>query len=323
MRGLKSARRLGLSVVSAVALLLALPGAANGGVYDSDAVQHGSEARDIADVSSSSLEEYDHFLRSATVLYRAVNEDDVSLMSQSAVVVQQRYDSLPLSDAALIDGMQALGEQLKQTKRSIALAAPDKRRLKEEAASLLLAADAMANPTQPLWHDYRTVIAEDLRALRVALNGDGGETVRGADLIGAGVAVNRLRSHYGLIRTSALLETAPLNVVRGDSVLRYASIVIGSESSNLALAHGALQPLEEALLAVFPGASDEPSAVVPAVAGASWGWTAMMGSFIVTVLTWAGWRRYKDEGVAGMTRKNDGEVREDAAERLLKRWRNR
>lgn len=323
MRGLKGARRLGLGVVSAVALLIALHGAASGGGYDSDAVQHGSEAWDIADVSSSSLEEYDRFLRSATVFYRAVNQDDVPLMSQSAAVMQQRYKSLPLSDAALMDGMQALGEQLKQTKRSIALAAPDEQRLKAEAASLLLAADAMANPAQPLWHDYRTVFAEDLRTLRAALSGDGEAAAGGTDLTVAVAALNRLQFHYELIRTAALLETTPLNVVRSDNVLRYASIVIGSESSNLALAHGAMHPLEEALLAIFPGAADEPSAVVPAVSGASWGWTAMMGSFIVTVLTWAGWRRYKDDGVAGMTRTNNDEVREDAAERLLERWRTR
>ncbi len=323
MRGLKSARRLGLSVVSAVALLFVLPGAVSGSAYRTDAVQQGSEARDIADVSSSSLEEYDRFLRSATVFYRAVNDDDDSLMSQSAAVLQQRYQSLPLSGIALMDGIQALGEQLNQTKRSIALAAPDKRRLKAEAASLLLAADAMANPTQPLWHDYRTVFSEDLRSLRVALNGDGGAAAGGADLTGASEALWHLKAHYELIRTAALMKTAPFNIVRSDNVLRYASIVIGSESSNLALAQGALQPLEEALLAIFPGASDEPSVVVPAVAGASWGWTAMMGSFIVTVLTWAGWRRYKDEDVAGTKKTNSDELREDAAERLLKRWRNR
>lgn len=323
MRVLKSARRLGISIGSAVVLLFALPGAAYGDAYDSEAVQQGSEAWDVADVSSSSLEEYDRFLRSATVFYRAVNEDDASLMSQSAAVMQQRYKSLPMSDTALMDGMQALGEQLRQTKRSIAHAAPDKQRLKEEAASLLLAADAMAHPSGPLWHDYRTVFAEDLRTLREALSEDGEESARGADLTGAVAALKSLQSHFELIRTAALLETAPLNVVRSDNVLRYASIVIGSESSNLALAQDAMQPLAEALFALFPGAADEQSVVVPAVAGASWGWTAMMGSFIVTVLTWAGWRRYKDDGALGKTRTNDGETREDAAERLLKRWRNR
>ena len=319
MRVLKSARRLGISIGAAVALLFTLPGAAYGGAYDSEAVQQGSEARDVADVSSSSWEEYDRFWRSATVLYRAVNEDDASLMSQSASVMQQRYKSLPMSDTALMDGMQALGEQLRQTKRSIALASPDKQRLKEEAASLLLAADAMAHPSRSLWHDYRTVFAEDLRVLRESLS----DPARGADLTRADAALRSLRSHYELIRTAALLETEPLNVVRSDNVLRYTSIVIGSESSNLALAQGAMQPLAEALFALFPDAADEPSVVVPAVAGASWGWTAMMGSFIVTVLTWAGWRRYKDDGTLGKTRPNDGEAREDAAERLLKRWRNR
>lgn len=316
-------RWFGLSIASVLALLLMLPGAALGSGFDPNAEQDGSAAHRSADVSSSSSEEeYDRFLRSATVFYTAVNKDDASLMAQSSAVILQRYKMLPLSPAASIDGLQILGDQLAQTKRSLAVAKPDKPRLKREAASLLLAADAMAHAIDPLWHNYRAVLADDLNAWRNALNEGEEPADRGSDTGSASAAIERLRSHYEVIRTAAMLDADPLAVIRADTVLRYATIATRSESSNLALAQGAVQPLADAIFALFPNPGGDQSAVVPTVAGASWGWTAMMGSFIVTVLTWAGWRRYKDEGVAGMKRGNNADGRKDAADSLLERWRN-
>lgn len=323
MKWRMGSRGLGVGVSSAIVLLLALPNATFGSDIEPEALLRKSATPRTSDVAtSSSEEEYDRFLRSITVFYHAVNKENASLMAQSAAVSLHRYKQLPLSDAVSMEGLQALGEQLTLTKRSIAVANPDKQRLKTEAASLLLAAEAMANPSNPLWYDYRTVLAEDLSALRDTLSRGEDRAGREADTISAGAAVSRLQSHYEAIRTAALFNTAPLVVMRSDNVLRYASIVIGSESSNLALAQGAIRPLSEAMFAMFPGPSDRQSAVVPAVPGASWGWTAMMGSFIVTVLTWVGWRRYKDEDVAGMKSKRNGETRKDAAESLLQRWRN-
>lgn len=307
---------------AAATLLLALPATASGSGAGAEGAPRAAERS--ADVSSSSRggAEYDRFLGTALSLYKAANRGDGQALSRSHTVLAYRYRLLPAPDAAKEDGMRALAEQVERLGRTIAGPKPDGQALKAEAAAVYLAADALAKPDRPLWHDYRMVLAEDADALQRSLQADG---LAGVDYAGAAEALDRLGAHYAIVRTAALLGPSGEAARRADAVLGYARTVLTAEARDDALAQGTGRPLRAAMLALFPaGNGQEQSAIVPAAPVATWGWSAMMGSFIVTVLTWVGWLRYRSESYGSRSGgKKPPADRQDAAESLLERWRKR
>ncbi|MFC5531776.1 sporulation protein YpjB [Cohnella yongneupensis] len=323
MKWRSNARWFVFLTATAVVLLLAMPVTVSGRGTDPVVGAISATTQRDADVSSSSSEdEYDRFLRSVTALYHAVNNDDAAGMAQSLSVITYRFKLLPMSDTASLAGMQALADQLTKTSRSLALAKPDKQVLRSEAATLWLAADAMARPDQPLWHNYQPVLAGDLEALQGAINSNNENVGYASE--SASAILDQLNAHYEMIRTAVSMGDSSRNVVRADAVLHYARTVILSDPSNQLLTVNVIQPLREAMFDLFPSANDqEESAIVPAAVGASWAWPAMMGSFIVTVLTWVGYRRYRNDGYAGASGNRGAANRKDAAESLLERWNNR
>lgn len=278
----------------------------------------------IADSSHDATSDnaaYSQLQRSVNRLYVAAINENAELVKTSLDIVEYRFNQLPALREASHAGLQELTEHRNRLRLLLARAEPDFVRLRKEAAALLLAVDALAKPAQPLWHEYRSVLAEDTAELARALKGEAGE----ADFGSPAAAIAQLRADYETVRTAALLSLSDdLSIQRSDAVLRYATTVLNAVPYQAEQAERLLQPLEEALLSLFPPETvrDE-FAIVPAVPGMSWGWTAMMGSFIVTVLTWVGWHRYKAEGYESSIPRTKPSERTDAAERIIERWRRR
>lgn len=305
-----------------LSMLLTWPSTVIADASGVEAALDGVIARAETVISSSIEEAYVQLQRSVNRLYAAAVDEDTELMLRNLAIVDYRFKRLPVADEVSIEGLQEMSVLLKRLGLSLTLPNTDKTRLREEAAALLLAADALAKPQQPLWHEYRSVLAEDAAALARAVNGetelDSGPT--------PATALRQLRSDYETIRTAVLLSIPEedLTIVRSDAVLRYAATVLTAVPYNKELAERLVSPLQETLLSLFPipDKNDE-SVLVPPAPGASWAWSATMGSFIVTILTWVGWRRYKDdEYESRLPRVKPGD-RQDAAERLMERWRNR
>jgi hypothetical protein len=133
-------------------------------------------------------------------------------------------------------------------------------------------------------------------------------------------AFDQLSQHYKVIRTAVLLKSDPWKVERSDSVIRYASRILTANPPNAALWQGIITPLHEAMDGLFPGGKEAESAFVPTIAPPPWGWSAIMGSFIVTILTWVGWRRYRVDQYTAPRMPSRRTEPKDAAERLLERW---
>jgi sporulation protein YpjB len=187
---------------------------------------------------------------------------------------------------ASAEGIEALAQSVVRMKRAVAAMAPDPDKWKSGAAEIRLAADALSHPDNPLWHRYRTVLVEDVLSLRASLSKSGVSAASQADL-------ERLKRHYQLIRTSVLLRSETYRTERADSVLRYAGRLLASSSTDPDLLSRLVPSLQESMDGLFPSRGKDKAAVVPPMAGPPWGWSAFMGTFIVSVLTWVGWRRYQ------------------------------
>lgn len=264
------------------------------------------------------LPAYNEFLVTAETLYDAVNKGDVDVTLKSLRVMEYRFRTLPMHGIKSVEGIAALADSIAAMRRAVTAISPSEERWKSSAAALRLAADALARPDKPLWHQYRAILQDDIAALKKALD-DGSSSVEFIMSPSAVLSLERLSQHYAVIRTAVLLKTEPWTVERSDSVLRYAQRILKAEKPSAEMLQGIVPPLQSAMAALFPG-DRETTALVPPVAAPPWGWSAMMGSFIVTVLTWVGWRRYRAEPYVSSRNRSRLKDEQDAAERLLKRW---
>ncbi len=268
--------------------------------------------------SVSSPEPFGRFLVVAEALYEAVNRGKLEEASARLADAERGFRSLPMINITTAEGIQALAQNITELKRAAAAASPDEDRWKQGAAALRLSADALSHPNKPIWHQYRTIIQEDVIRIRTILEQK--DTESDVAVKAALAEFNQMSQHYHVIRTAVLLHSEPWIVERSDSVMRYASRVLSAVPSNPYLLPSVVSQLKEAMEGLFPPNKTAESAIVPPITAPPWGWTAMMGSFIVTVLTWVGWRRYKADPYTPSGKSSKANRPVDAAERLLKHW---
>jgi sporulation protein YpjB len=267
---------------------------------------------------TSSQAAYESFLSSAEALYNAINNDQLTVAQSILSEIERKFRSMPIKGIMTAEGVQALAQNITELKRAVAAIAPDERRWKSGAAALRLSADALAHPEKPIWHQYRIVLDEDILKLRRSLEQ---KEVTSVTIPQTAIReFEQLTLHYRVIRSAVLMKSPPWMVERSDSVLRYVSRILSAKPPNKELLQGIIPPLEEALDGLFPGNKAASSTLVPPIAAPPWGWTAMMGSFIVTVLTWVGWKRYRVDPYAGSRSTSRRSEPKDAALLLLEQW---
>jgi sporulation protein YpjB len=267
---------------------------------------------------SSSHTAYENFLLSVEALYNAINKDQLDEAQNKLTVIEWKFRSLPMKGITTAEGVQALAQNITELKRTAAAATPDELRWKSGAAALRLSADALAHPEKPIWHQYRAILNEDISRLRLSLEQ---KTTTSVTIPETSLQeFEQLTLHYRVIRSAVLIKSPPWTVERSDSVLRYVSRILSAKPPNAELLQGIIPPLEEAMDGLFPENKLASTALVPPITAPPWGWTAMMGSFIVTVLTWVGWIRYRvgpNRGSGSISRRSEPK---DAAQQLLEKW---
>lgn len=244
---------------------------------------------------SSSRQAYATFFSSAETLYDAVNKGNLELALHEITDMDNQFRKLPLKEITTTEGIHALASSIIELKRTAASISPNERKWKSGAATLKLAADVLAHPDKPIWHTYWTVLNEDITKLRSSIPNEMNNSSSVPDRMK--LVFEQLAEHYHVIRTAALLQVEPWKVERSDSVMRYASRIYQAESPTAEQLLSTISPLQEALQGLFPGNVQTSTALVPPlpVTPPSWGWSAMIGSFIVTILTWVGWKRYNND----------------------------
>lgn len=247
------------------------------------------------------------FYSAAEALYDSVRKGDRLGGTRALQEVERSLRKLPMSRIPNAEGIGSLAASVAEMKRAWAAVSPDEARIEQAAGSVRMAADALANPSRPLWHQYQTVLSQDSAALIKAIE-DGGSPKD---------ALERLTRHYGIIRAAASLQAEPSAIERMDSVLRYADRLLSSGQPQSDLANDLGRHIQDAIAGLFPQAEGSPTNVVP-LAPPSWGITATIGSFIITILSWAGWRRFRFERMHPGRRSEASKNRSDAANRWFR-----
>lgn len=226
--------------------------------------------------------------QAAEALYGYVLEGDVIKARQESEEISQIFISSSFEGLTSVEGINALSAAIMDVKSAMAGVEAAPAKWEAAAARLRLAANSLNHPRQPMWLQYYKLVREDLNDME--------QSAAGNDLKSWKAALTRLQSRYENIRPAVIISRAPESVNAFDSWLSYAGGIAGSS-----------QPVERARLleivsygqdavrVMFGKERDEPALSLPLAPQQYGAWGLLAGAFILTVLVYAAYRKYRGQ----------------------------
>lgn len=226
--------------------------------------------------------------QSADALYRYVLEGNVIKVREEMDEISRIFVSSSFEGMTSVEGINALSGVIMDLKADVASVQISPQRWESSAAKLRLAVNSLNHPRQPIWLQYYKLIREDLNTMEQ--NGSAN------DLPGWKTALERLQSRYDNIRPAVIISRQPEIVNAFDSWLSYAA---GIPSSSQKIERARLVEIvsygQEAARVMFGKEKDEPALSLP-LASQEYGiWALLAASFIIAVLVYAAYRKYRGE----------------------------
>lgn len=226
--------------------------------------------------------------QAAEALYGYVLEGDVMKVRQETEEISRILVSSSFEGMTSVEGINALSGVILDLKAAVASAKVSQQQLEATATKLRLAANSLNQPGQPIWLQYYKLIREDLNAMEQS-----GAT---NDLTGWKTAVERLQGRYENIRPAVIVSRQPEVVNAFDSWLSYAA---GIPSSSQKIERARLLEVvsygQDAVRVMFGKEKDEPALSLPLASQEFGIWGGLAASFIIAVLAYAGYRKYRGE----------------------------
>ncbi|WP_340004134.1 sporulation protein YpjB [Paenibacillus sp. FSL K6-0276] len=226
--------------------------------------------------------------QAAEALYGYVLEGDVMKVRQETEEISRIFVSSSFEGMTSVEGINALSGVVLDLKAAVASAKVSQQQLEATATKLRLAANSLNQPGQPIWLQYYKLIREDLNAME--------QSGAANDLVGWKASVERLQSRYENIRPAVIVSRQPEVVNAFDSWLSYAA---GISSSSQKIERTRLLEIvsygQDAVRVMFGKEKDEPALSLPLASQEFGIWGGLAASFIIAVLAYAGYRKYRGE----------------------------
>jgi sporulation protein YpjB len=200
-----------------------------------------------------------------------IEEARVELIRLSELLTEIRYQGI-----TSLEGVQALTQTVIEAKAVFSAVEFSMEEGLMVSAKLRLAADALTHPKNPMWLQYYKVLKQDGIELALAVEKDQ------PDLIKQGLA--KIAGHYSLIKPAVVITRDPSEARKMDSFL----VFLNKETSV-----EALKQYESLLKELFH--REESTTYLPVSDQNPVLWSLAIGSIIITVLIYAGWRRFQYE----------------------------
>ncbi|MFC3801364.1 sporulation protein YpjB [Cohnella sp. GCM10012308] len=231
----------------------------------------------------------DRFRMASESLYRSVSDGDPLVVLRKVSLAEEALHAVPSESLPAPGAAAALAAAMERMRRAVSALSPDAEEVYGASASLRLAADAVSSNGQGLWLEYRRLMREDTDALQAAIASAGGKTSPEAK-----ERLAALNGHYGLIRTAVVVTGRRAQAERADAVMRYAGRILSAAAPDPSLAAKLAPQIGAAIEGLYPPAAEAPASG-PLAAAAPAGFFSAIGAFILTVLTYSGWRKYRGE----------------------------
>ncbi|MHA7963482.1 sporulation protein YpjB [Paenibacillus sp. CAU 1782] len=233
----------------------------------------------------------------ASDLYAAALSNERHLAYNRLMKLKQQTEAGMLRGFGTEAGWVALDNEMTETEALLLSGSPS-RAWAEGAARIALAADAMSSGSGGLWLQYEKLLEDDLAAIRKAWKRSAGDPAAAA-----AARLNSFSAHAGRIAPAALMAGSAqateqlLRSISEAAALLDAKMAGTADERRLQLAvEAAFVSMENASSAMFEGEAYR-SSVQPISASAGrpdvMQWALFLGTLISAVLTWTGWRKYK------------------------------
>ncbi|WP_238652989.1 sporulation protein YpjB [Paenibacillus piscarius] len=224
----------------------------------------------------------------AEALYSYVLEGNLLKAREEAEQVSQIFISSSFEGMTSVEGVNALSSVIIDMKSALAAAEPSPERWEAAAAKLRLAANSLNHPRAPMWLQYYKLVREDLKDME--------RSAAAGDLKSWGAALARLQSRYANIRPAVIISRPAETVNAFDSWLSYAAGATASgqppERTRLVemVSYG-----QDAARVMFGKERDEPALSLPLAPQEYGGWGFLTGAFILAMLAYAAYRKYRGQ----------------------------
>lgn len=240
-----------------------------------------ARAKEIAATTSNA----EQLSQIATSLYRNALDYNLSAVRKDVEELTKQIEQFSFDGLTTVEGMHALTETIVEVKEASVNVQAASDSLQHASAKLRLAVDSLAHPSKPLWLQYYKILKEDLLSLEVkAMNEPG------ADL---NAEYMELENHYETIRPAAVIRRQPYEIERFDSWMSYVKGLTLRNEADPKPILDALKQGDEFTNSLFGKEKDE-TAFVPFASGPEpWKANLFIGSAVVAVLAYVGYRKYR------------------------------
>ncbi|GIP02332.1 hypothetical protein J28TS4_07390 [Paenibacillus lautus] len=261
------------------ALLLLVTAGWGNPIWASPAANGQSESSPAASIQAKALN------KEVEQLYRHVEEGNVQAVLEDIRRVSGLFEASSFQGLTGVEGIHALAESILEMKEATARARQEPQHWMVSAGKLRMAADSLIHARDALWHQYYKVIREDLRVM--------GQYAQQHDQAGMRRAYDSLSEHYELIRPSVVIQRKPEDVNMMESWISYAGGLVAS--GDAAQVEKVVPQGEEMMNMLFGKKKDEPALAPLGEVKEPWTWQLVIAAFILTALTFAGYRKYRGQ----------------------------
>lgn len=188
-----------------------------------------------------------------------------------------------------VEGVRSLSESIVLAKRKINATGINPDEVVSSAAAVRLVTDALMHRKEPVWHQYYKVMKNDLNETDLAIQATNAKD--------ASAGFKPFVERYRLIRPALFIHRNPSEIEKLDSLTAH----IGNELAKKDVAFGSLafpiKNLGDSLDVLFDRKEDNTAYLPLNYPDHPIWWTILMGSLIISVLTYVAWRMYATDKI--------------------------
>ncbi|GIQ67579.1 hypothetical protein XYCOK13_04030 [Xylanibacillus composti] len=228
--------------------------------------------------------------QSSEKLYQAMKADDPVQARVQLESIARQFPALSLDGVIPAEGMEAVYVALGEARRTFNAAQFDPQKGLREAAKIRLLFDALSQPKHAMWKAYYKPMEDNARLMHQAAEEHHEQALRSA--------YEEFAGRYEMIKPSLAITHSPQMIAKADSMLVFLQARVDRNTpayDEIVAVDKDLRQLLRELFGREASSADMPvySPSLPINPVLYWG--AAIGSFIITVLTFVGYRRYRYE----------------------------
>lgn len=247
----------------------------------------------ISILSTSPYKQLSRLDETANALYEAANTDNRQAGFLHVQQIERMIEGELKGKTGKMEGWAAIKQDANAIEQIITSSEASSGWLME-AARIRLATDALVRPEHALWLQYESIMLDDLSRVEKAWKRQTGD---GA--IAARATMNSLQEHAKRIEPAISMIYGSMHGAELNERIRYTNQLLETKKSsalNEVMINHSLKALNNAIIKMFDhsGRAEVVPAVAPLTTANPLRWTFFLGAIISAVLTYSGWRKYKN-----------------------------